>query len=104
MHRCFPMLMFVLAAAINAALPGRCLGQPAQSVGKNGLKINGNLAQNGIARQFPEAGREMISQKHMVNLQKGKRYRVTLNSTEMDSFLVISDRMGKQLAIDDDSG
>jgi len=95
-------LWALVLGIFSLALPERCLAQ--QSVGKNGLKINGNLAQNGIERHFPEANRQLISQKHMVNLQAGKKYRVTLNSTEQDSFLIIADKNGKQLAFDDDSG
>ena len=39
-----------------------------------------------------------------VRLQAGKQYRVTMDSKDLDSFLILQDKTGKVLAFDDDSG
>jgi uncharacterized protein (TIGR03067 family) len=39
-----------------------------------------------------------------VRLQAGKAYRLTMTSPDFDSFLVLQDKTGKELASDDDSG
>src|ERR1019366_10263988 len=39
-----------------------------------------------------------------VRLQAGKQYRLTMDSKDLDSFLVLQDKTGKELASDDDSG
>jgi formylglycine-generating enzyme required for sulfatase activity len=39
-----------------------------------------------------------------IRLQAGKTYKITMNSKDLDSFLVLQDRTGKELAFDDDSG
>ena len=40
----------------------------------------------------------------LVKLERGKRYEITMSSKTIDSFLVVHDSRGKQIAIDDDSG
>jgi len=44
------------------------------------------------------------SKRFEVPLQGGKTYRLTMDSHELDSFLVLQDKTGKELAFDDDSG
>jgi serine/threonine protein kinase/formylglycine-generating enzyme required for sulfatase activity len=39
-----------------------------------------------------------------VRLQAGKKYRLTMESQDLDSFLVLQDKTGKELGFDDDSG
>ncbi len=39
-----------------------------------------------------------------VRLQSGKTYRLTMDSNDFDSFLVLQDKTGKKMAADDDSG
>jgi serine/threonine protein kinase/formylglycine-generating enzyme required for sulfatase activity len=39
-----------------------------------------------------------------VGLQNGKKYRITMDSGEINSFLVLQDKAGKELAFDDDGG
>ncbi len=41
---------------------------------------------------------------HDVKLQAGKKYTITMVSGELDAFLVLQDKGGKQLAFDDDGG
>ena len=49
-------------------------------------------------------GAAMPAKRFEVRLQAGKQYRMTMDSKELDSFLVLQDKMGKELAFDDDSG
>ena len=44
------------------------------------------------------------AKRYEVRLQGGKTYRLTMDSQELDSFLVLQDKTGKELAFDDDSG
>jgi hypothetical protein len=44
------------------------------------------------------------AQRFEVQLQAGKQYRLTMDSKDLDSFLVLQDKTGKELASDDDSG
>ena len=46
----------------------------------------------------------MPAKRFEVPLQSGKNYQLTMDSKELDSFLVLQDKTGKELAYDDDSG
>ena len=46
----------------------------------------------------------MPAKRFEVRLQGGKQYRLTMDSKDLDSFLVLQDKTGKELAFDDDSG
>jgi len=46
----------------------------------------------------------MLSKRYEVRLQGGEKYRLTMDSKELDSFLVLQDKSGKELAFDDDGG
>jgi formylglycine-generating enzyme required for sulfatase activity len=46
----------------------------------------------------------LLARAFKVPLQAGQRYEITMRSTEVDSFLILQDKSGKQLATDDDSG
>jgi formylglycine-generating enzyme required for sulfatase activity len=49
-------------------------------------------------------GQSMPAKVFEVPLRAGKKYHVTMNSKDLDSFLVLQDKTGKELAVDDDSG
>ncbi len=44
------------------------------------------------------------AKRFVVALQGGKQYRLTMDSQDIDSYLVLQDKTGKELAFDDDSG
>lgn len=46
----------------------------------------------------------LLAKRFEVFLQAGKMYRLTMDSQDVDSFLVLQDKTGKELASDDDSG
>lgn len=62
-----------------------------------GLTINGSLL--GVANI---GGRPQ--QVHTVNFNAGRTYTIDLMSGNMDSFLILQDPLGRQIAIDDDGG
>jgi len=56
------------------------------------------------AKVKPLNGAAMPAKRYEVRLQGGKKYRLTMDSKELDLFLVLQDKTGKELAFDDDSG
>ena len=46
----------------------------------------------------------LLAKRFEVRLQAGKTYRLTMDSNDLDSFLVLQDMMGKDKAFDDNSG
>jgi serine/threonine protein kinase/formylglycine-generating enzyme required for sulfatase activity len=46
----------------------------------------------------------LLAKRFEVRLQAGKTYRLTMDSNDIDSFLVLQDKTGKEPAFDDDSG
>src|SRR5438067_1695580 len=76
------------------------------TVGKDGLTLHGKVDASDakvkvIVGDKPVALRAKLFQ---VQLSAGKSYRIAMDSKEFDSFLVVQDMAGKQLAFDDDSG
>ncbi len=67
------------------------------------LEKKGKIAEND-AKIKPTQGAAMPAQRFEVRLQAGKRYRLTMDSKDLDSFLILQDKTGKELAFDDDSG
>ena len=55
-------------------------------------------------RTQKEQGLMLPSKRFAVQLQSGKTYGITMTSKELDSFLVLRDKTGVDLAFDDDSG
>ena len=55
-------------------------------------------------RTQKEQGLMLPSKRFAVQLKSGKTYRITMTSKELDSFLVLRDKTGIDLAFDDDSG
>ncbi len=52
----------------------------------------------------PSQGVAMPAKRFEVRLQGGKSYRLTMDSKELDSFLVLQNKAGKELAFNDDGG
>src|SRR5262249_34717781 len=46
----------------------------------------------------------MPAKLYKVRLEAGKKYRLTMDSKELDSFLLLQDKSGNELAFDDDGG
>jgi serine/threonine protein kinase/formylglycine-generating enzyme required for sulfatase activity len=46
----------------------------------------------------------MPAKRYEVHLQKSKSYRLAMNSEQLDSYIVVQDKTGFELAFDDDSG
>ena len=56
------------------------------------------------AKVKPTQGAAIPAKRFEIRLQAGKQYRLTMDSKDLDSFLVLQDKTGKELAFDDDSG
>jgi formylglycine-generating enzyme required for sulfatase activity len=54
--------------------------------------------------RFEAPGGSFLAKRFEVKLQAGKTYQLTMDSQQVDSFLMLQDRAGKELASDDDSG
>jgi len=67
------------------------------------VEENGMIAE-GDAKVKPTHGEAMPAKRFEVRLQAGKQYRLMMDSKDLDSFLVLQDKAGKELAFDDDSG
>jgi serine/threonine protein kinase/formylglycine-generating enzyme required for sulfatase activity len=66
------------------------------------FETNGRIAEDD-ARVKTQEG-PLPARRFEIKLQAGKTYRLTMDSQDMDSFLVLQDRTGRELAFDDDSG
>jgi hypothetical protein len=98
-------------ALVLAGLIGRAGAQSPKvhTVGKDGLKIEGAVDARDRAVEVlpnPKAVRPLPlpAKEYRLQLKGGTAYRLDLVSAEIDAFLVVQDRDGRQLAIDDDSG
>jgi hypothetical protein len=104
------MTLVALAAVLAAGWPASQAGDDkVLEVGKAALKIDGKVAGNDPMIKFVPgpAGKEVMLPGKMFQVKLaagGKRYRIAMNSTEIDSVLVVKDASDKQLAWDDDSG
>ena len=96
-------LVFALGA-------GRAAAQDkVHSVGKSGLKIEGSVEADDTKVKIllnPKAklGIDLPAKTYLVKLSAGQSYQIDMVSDAIDSFLVIQDEKGMQLAFDDDSG
>ncbi len=76
-------------------------------VAKDGLTLEGAVAPTDMLLQMTTVrgqAYQMHAKLFLVKLSAGKKYRVTMDSTEIDSFLYVVDEEGKQGKSDDDSG
>ncbi len=104
----------VCCVALGAALAcvsGGARGQAARvhTVGKDGLKLEGAVDARDRpveAVTDPKALRPLPlpAKEYRLRLKGGTPYRLDLVSGEIDSFLIVQDQGGRQLALDDDSG
>ncbi len=98
----------LLAVALDCPVVPAAQEKP-HTVGKDGLKIAGALAATDARVQVtvnPDLKRResFPARVYSVQLAGGGRYRIDLESDEIDPFLVVQDSDGKQLAFDDDGG
>jgi CHAT domain-containing protein len=94
--------LLIVAVPVNA--------QPADiehAVGKDGLALTGQIAEDDAKVTVYLPANETLalpSKRYLVKLLGGKSYRVTMRSKDIDSYLVVKNPQGKQIAFDDDSG
>ena len=106
----YHLALVVLAGVLAAGWPASQAGDDkVLEVGKTGLKIDGKVADNDPKiKLIPgPAEKEVMLPGKMFQVKLaggGKRYRIAMNSTEIDSVLVVKDGADKQLAWDDDGG
>jgi tetratricopeptide (TPR) repeat protein len=76
------------------------------AVGPEGLKFTGELSDEDkrvdVNVNFQRA--RLPAKMYLVQLKAGSKYRLEMVSETLDSFLIVQDKEGKQLAFDDDSG
>src|SRR5437660_1807105 len=102
---------FIRSLALGVALAclaGRAYAQEgkAQTVGADGLKIEGTV-EGTDDRVTVVAGDNKVrlpAKRYQLKMTGGTKYRLDMVSDDLDSFLVVQDQGGKQLAFDDDSG
>lgn len=100
-----------VVCGLVVALTGRALGQDKlHDVGKGGLKIEGRvdgtdpkvkIRRDDLDFKFDS---DLPGKTYQVKMAAGQSYRIDMISDHIDSFLVIQDDKGTQLAFDDDSG
>ena len=80
-------------------------GDKVHSVG-TGLKIEGELKADDPKVKVTVDGKthELTGKPYQVKMTGGKIYTITMDSAQFDSFLVLQDKAGKQLFLDDDGG
>src|ERR1700693_430998 len=95
------MALLALPAIIGAGEPAKV-----HRVGKDGLTLPGEIVATDAKVKVMAGNQSLLlpAKRFEVELAAGKRYRVTLDSDEIDSVLVVQDANGKQIAWDDDSG
>ena len=76
------------------------------AVGKDGLKLEGNIAEDSPKAKVVVGTRsgELAAKLFLVKLSAGKRYRLAMDSDDLDSMLIVQNNAGQQLGLDDDSG
>jgi formylglycine-generating enzyme required for sulfatase activity len=73
------------------------------SEGREIFKKPGTIAQTDAKVKISD-GQSLAAKVFEVRLQAGKTYFIAMNSKDLDSFLVLQDKTGKELAFDDDRG
>jgi hypothetical protein len=77
------------------------VGKPAVRKDKMIFQRKGTIALND-AKVMTKSG-SLCAKRFEVPLQAGKTYRLTMDSKDLDSFLVLHNKVGRELAFDDDS-
>jgi tetratricopeptide (TPR) repeat protein/CHAT domain-containing protein len=102
----------LLCGTIALALTGECKSVRAQgegkvhAVSKDGLTLQGKVEKDDpkvkviVGNKFWQLPAKLF----LVKLSSGKKYRISMDSKEIDSGLVVQDKTGRQLAWDDDGG
>jgi hypothetical protein len=92
---------FVLTIRAEGGGAGKAL-----TVGPKGLKVEGEVAQTDKLAEVVDGDKRarMPAKLYLVQLQAGTKYRLEMRSPDIDSFLIVQDADGKQLAYDDDTG
>ena len=73
------------------------------SEGREVFQKSGTIAQ-ADAKVKVSDGQSLAAKAFDVSLRAGKTYLMAMNSKDLDSFLVLKDKTGKELAFDDDGG
>src|SRR4051812_21844666 len=95
-----------VGALVVVAGPLWARQQPAHVVGKDGLTLRGQVAADGprVRVLVKDKNATLPARPFLVTLTGGQRYQVRMTSAALDSFLVVQDGAGNQVAFDDDSG
>jgi formylglycine-generating enzyme required for sulfatase activity len=91
------------AEGARALLADEIDKQPVAVPDKVVLEATGTIADDD-AKVKVSARENRPAKRYEVALQAGQQYRITLDSSEIDSFLVLHDKAGKELGFDDGSG
>jgi hypothetical protein len=97
-------ITFVLFAGIRTLRAG---GQDkVPDVGKEGLTLEGKVDKNDpkVKLIVGDKSDQLPAKLFLVKLSAGKKYRISMDSNDIDSVLVVQEKTGNQLAWDDDSG
>ena len=76
--------------------------KPAIVKNKIVMEVKGKIAEGDAKVKTPVG--LLPAKRFEVRLHAGKQYRLTMDGEDLDSFLVLQDKSGKELAIDDDGG
>lgn len=110
------LLALLVLTACGICLGGLPAGEKdkdkVHTVGKDGLTIEGKVAENDKSYDFKlnfdgmDIQLKLRAKRYLVKLDAGAKYTMTMNTkdTEFDPLLVVQDDAGKIHASDDDSG
>ena len=110
------LLALLVMTASGLCLGGLAAGEKQKdkvhSVGKEGLTIEGKIAENDKSYDFKlnfdgmDVDLKLRAKRYLVKLEAGAKYTMTMDTKdqEFDPLLVVQDDAGKILAFDDDSG
>ncbi len=102
------MVCSLAVSVALACLAGRARAQDGKvhTVGTDGLKITGNVegTDDRVQVVVGEKMGRLPAKMYQVKMKGGTKYVLNMASDDLDSFLVVQDADGKQLAFDDDSG
>ncbi len=106
-----PALLAMLGLLLGSAFAGE-EGKKVLSVGKDGLKVEGKIAENEkryeykITLEGKDLELKLRAIRYQVKLEADMKYTLTIDTTDadFDPLLVVQDDKGKILAYDDDSG
>jgi tetratricopeptide (TPR) repeat protein/CHAT domain-containing protein len=103
-------MRFVLALSISLLFANVPLhAQPVEAelaIGKEGLTIEGRIDATDPKLKLDLGGGrsiELSSKSYLVKFPAGKRFKITMRSSDLDSILMAQNKEGRQLAFDDNS-